>query len=282
MIDDVAMPLRDAATQKGIDLHIRLSKDVPNKVLGDATLIANLLTSLVANAVERTERGKVNLEVSKESESESKLRLRFRVADSGAGLSESELGNLLSGFSKEKSTLGGNGIEGHSTAAEGSAFWFDAELERASTLLIEGAHQNGAGFRHADGVEAGISPPTGEGSEMTYDRKHLLDSVDGNADLAREIVTLYLAESPGMVTELGKNVERQDRQGIESTAHRLRGAMLAMGAGAAVIAADLEELAQTGQLVNCPERFAILAARARALDEALINQELGGVPPTKS
>jgi hypothetical protein len=57
--------------------------------------------------------------------------------------------------------------------------------------------------------------------------------------------------------------------------------MLAMGAGAAVIAADLEELAQTGQLVGCPERFAILAVRARALDEALVKQELGGVSPTK-
>jgi len=281
MIDGAALPLRAAAMDKGIQLNVRVSKDVPNKLLGDEELIAQLLTSLISNAVGWTAHGKVNLEVSKESESGSKVRLRFRVADSGGGLSEGQLGKLLNDYSKHKSTLGGNGIEGSSTPAEGSTFWFEAELERASSLAIASAPHNGTHVRGADGHDLGVPQPNGGQSEMAYDRKHLLDSVDGNAELAREIVTLYLAESPGMVTALGKSVERQDREAIESAAHRLRGAMLAMGAGAAVIAADLEELAQTGQMVGCPERFALLADRARALDEALIKLELGGVSPTR-
>src|SRR5216683_2009343 len=281
MVDDVAMPLRAAAMEKGIELNVRVSKDVPNKLLGDRAFIAQLLASLISNAVGWTAQGKVNLEVSKEGESESRVRLRFGVADSGGGLSEGQLGKLLDDYSKHKATLGGTGIEGSSTPAEGSAFWFEAELERASSLAIASAPHNGTHVRGADGHDLGVPQPNGGQSEMAYDRKHLLDSVDGNSELAREIVTMYLAESPGLVTALGKSVERRDRQAIETTAHRLRGAMLAMGAGAAVIAADLEELAQTGQLVGCPERFAILAVRARALDEALVKQELGGVSPTK-
>ena len=34
----------------------------------------------------------------------------------------------------------------------------------------------------------------------TYDRSHLLASVDGNAEIAREIVALYVTESAGMIS----------------------------------------------------------------------------------
>ena len=149
-------------------------------------------------------------------------------------------------LSKQGAPLGGNGIEGHSTRGEGSAFWFEAELGKASTLRVEGAPTNGADFHGSDLLDGAASRLTLRGHDTTYDRKHLLDSVDGNVVLAREIVTLYLSESPGLVTELGNKVKRQDREGIESAAHRLRGAMLAMGAGAAAIAGDLEELAAVG------------------------------------
>ena len=281
MIDDLAVPLRAGATMKGIDLNVRVAKDIPNKLAGDGALIARMVASLIDSAVGWTAGGKVNLEATKEGESLSKVRLRFRVADSGGGLSEEAIGKVLGDFSKQRMPPGGTGVEGCSTMGEGSAFWFEAELEKAASLAVASAPQNGAQVRGAEGHDPGIPQSNTEESEIAYDRKHLLDSVDGNAELAREIVTMYLAESPRMVSDLGKSVERLDREGIESTAHRLRGAMLAMGARAAVIAADLEELAQSGQLVACPERFAILAARARALDEALVKQELGGVSPPK-
>src|SRR5260370_6362060 len=163
MIDDVAMPLRAAAMEKGIELNVRVSKDVPNKLLGDRALIARLLTSLICQSVEWTAQGKVNLEVSKEGESESRVRLRFRVADSGGGLSAGQLEKLLNENSKYQATLGGNGIEGSSTPAEGSAFWFEAELERASRLTIEGAPHKGPEVRggNGHGLEA-LQPTRGQ------------------------------------------------------------------------------------------------------------------------
>jgi HPt (histidine-containing phosphotransfer) domain-containing protein len=115
----------------------------------------------------------------------------------------------------------------------------------------------------------------------SYDRSYLLASVDGNAEIAREIVSLYVIESAGMISRLGQTIELQDRQAIESAAHRLKGAMLAVGAFAAALAGDLEELAQAGELSACGERFAELTIEAKALNEALIEHELGGVFPRR-
>ncbi len=119
-------------------------------------------------------------------------------------------------------------------------------------------------------------------TKEAYDRSYLLDSVDGNAEIAREIVALYVSESAGMITQLGKTIELENLEAIESAAHRLKGAMLAVGASAAALAGDLEELAQAGELSACRERFASLTIEAKALDEALIRRELGGVLPLKS
>jgi len=114
-----------------------------------------------------------------------------------------------------------------------------------------------------------------------YDRSHLLASVDGNAEIAREIVALYVNESAGMIRRLGQMIEQQNLQAIETAAHRLKGAMLAVGASAAALAEDLEELAKAGELSACGERFATLTIEAKALNEALIQGELGGVLPRR-
>ncbi len=119
----------------------------------------------------------------------------------------------------------------------------------------------------------------GDAPEGPYDRELLLTSVDGDVEMLREIVTVYLHESRDLVNQLGKEVELQDPEGIQVAAHRLKGAMVAVGASAAVIAADLQRLAEGGELGACRERFAILAAEARILNQALIDRELGGVTP---
>ena len=113
----------------------------------------------------------------------------------------------------------------------------------------------------------------------TYDRNYLLESVDGNAEIAREIVALYVNESPAMIGRLAKLIELEDTEAIESAAHRLKGAMLAIGARAAAIAAELEEHAEAGELDRCREKFALLTLEAKALNQALIDGELGGAHP---
>ena len=118
-------------------------------------------------------------------------------------------------------------------------------------------------------------------TKEAYDRRYLLASVDGNPEIAREIVALYVIESARMISRLGETIKLQDLQAIESAAHRLKGAMLAVGANAAALAGDLEELAQAGELTACRERFARLTIEAKALNNALVKRELGGKFPRR-
>jgi CheY-like chemotaxis protein/HPt (histidine-containing phosphotransfer) domain-containing protein len=116
---------------------------------------------------------------------------------------------------------------------------------------------------------------------VPYDRQCLLNSVDGDLDSVRQLVTLYLRESEEILSQLGRKVELQDVEGIQSAAHRLKGVMLSVGADAVTIANDLQELAQNGKVVDCRERFNTLAVEVRALDQALIQHELAGAAPVK-
>jgi CheY-like chemotaxis protein/HPt (histidine-containing phosphotransfer) domain-containing protein len=128
-------------------------------------------------------------------------------------------------------------------------------------------------------------PPAGNPKiNASVDREYLLQSVDGDAQAAREIVSTYLLESPEMVAQLGRQIERQSGDGIQSAAHRLRGAMLAVGAkSAATVAEALENLAASGELEACRETFVSLTGKAGALNRALEQLEFDSVGvPTSS
>jgi PAS domain S-box-containing protein len=271
LVEEMTAALRERAKQKSVQLNVRVSTDVPNELRGDRACLARVVSMLVSNALEWTDNGKVNVEVFKNGESDSKVQLRFQVADSGRGLSKSGLGPVLEQLSAGDARLMGGKMSAGSEEGEGSTFWFEVELQRAPASDLDG-----------DGEAIPRGPPSNTEAQETYDREFLLKTVDGDAEIARGIIRLYLSESPQLVNRLSTEVERQDKEGIESAAHRLKGAMLALGAGAAEIAADLEKLARNGELRACRERFATLAEKAKALDEALIKGELGGVPPARS
>ncbi len=112
-----------------------------------------------------------------------------------------------------------------------------------------------------------ITPPV--------DVDYLLQSVEGNAQAAREIVSSYLLESPQLLGQLSMQVERQSKDGIQTAAHRLRGAMLAIGAkSAATVAEAVENLAASGEVEACRETLVSLLVKAKAVDRALTELEL--------
>jgi PAS domain S-box-containing protein len=262
LIEAVTAGFRDQVKRKGVLLNVRVSTGVPDQLRGDRPSLTRVLSMMLSNAAERTDGGKINLEVFKDRESDSNVQLRFQVADSGKGLSERALESVLAQLSTGEVKPMGAKISAVSAEGEGSTFWLEAEFERAS------ASQS----RDDAGLYGGL--PIRSEPELDYDPEHLLKSVDGDPEIARGIIRLYLTESPQLLAQLGKEIEREDRQGIESAAHRLKGAMLAVGAGAAEIAAQLEKLARSGELRACRERFFTLSIKAKSLDQALNKDEL--------
>src|SRR5229473_211026 len=112
-----------------------------------------------------------------------------------------------------------------------------------------------------------ITPPV--------DHDYLLQSVDGNAQAAREIVSNYLLESPELLGQRSRGVGGKRKDGIVWAAHRLGGAMLSTGArSAARVAQAIKNLAVSGELEACRETFVSLATKAKAVDRALTQLQL--------
>lgn len=108
------------------------------------------------------------------------------------------------------------------------------------------------------------------GQHPTFDRKALLDRLDGDLRLARELIATYLEESPAMWADLRDALDSGACSELERAAHSLRGALAAVSAPQAVQLADrLETASREGHLSEAPARVAELEAELERLDQAL-------------
>jgi PAS domain S-box-containing protein len=98
---------------RGVELGAFFAPGVPTKIIGDSTLLRQVLVNLVGNAVKFTERGGVTVSVSAD-ESESSSCLSFLIEDSGIGIPADRMDRLFKRFSQvDTSTTrryGGTGL----------------------------------------------------------------------------------------------------------------------------------------------------------------------------
>ena len=142
LVDVLSMRSRD----KGLELLIDIANDVPDRVMGDAVRLGQVLTNLASNAIKFTEKGEITLSVTCLSKSLDQTVLQFAVEDTGVGLSEAEIAKIFSAFTQADSSttrrFGGTGlglsickhivelmggsIQVQSTPGRGSVFSFQA------------------------------------------------------------------------------------------------------------------------------------------------------------
>jgi PAS domain S-box-containing protein len=112
------------------------------------------------------------------------------------------------------------------------------------------------------------------------DEAEALSRVDGDADLLRELVELFLASCDEQLAALLRAVERNDAQALRLTSHCLKGAVATFGARAAYEAAlRLEALGKEGDLSGAADAYAALAEAVGRLKPALarLRREGAGV-----
>ena len=82
-----------------------------------------------------------------------------------------------------------------------------------------------------------------------FDRQALLDRVHGDLNLLRELVDLFTAEVPGMLSRIERAIQHGSASELEKASHKIKGSMLQFSAHAAAnIALHLEESGQTGSM----------------------------------
>ena len=134
--------MRFRAKQKGIELRWQVEANVPDRVIGDATRLRQVLVNLVGNAIKFTARGEVSVQVETQEQSVERVILHFRVTDSGIGIPKEKQSMIFEAFTQADSSTtrnyGGTGLglaitTRLVTLMEGK-LWVESEWGQGSTF----------------------------------------------------------------------------------------------------------------------------------------------------
>ena len=113
-VDEVAQLVSHRAHEKGLDLVVAISAEVPDALVGDVLRIRQVLTNLVGNAVKFTDRGRVEIRVESHPSSPDHRLLEFIVIDTGIGIRKEHKGVIFEAFRQADSSttrqFGGTGL----------------------------------------------------------------------------------------------------------------------------------------------------------------------------
>ncbi len=169
LCEGVLSIMRVRASQRGLELQLRLAANLPHALNGDPGRLRQLLLNLVGNAIKFTKVGYVRLVASGEAIGDGRYRLRFDVIDTGIGIASEAQANLFQRFVQADSSAtrryGGTGlglaicrelcrlmggdIGVESAPGRGSRFWFTVVCGRGAA----------AGGRKADATPPRLARP---------------------------------------------------------------------------------------------------------------------------
>ena len=114
LAEAVGVALTARAGNKAIKAETKIAHDLPASVSGDALRLRAALENLADNAVKFTQEGTVMFTVSAEAAPRNRTRLIFTFADSGIGMSASDLKRLFRPFAQASADIakryGGAGL----------------------------------------------------------------------------------------------------------------------------------------------------------------------------
>ncbi len=115
-LDQILLTLGLRAQKKGLELIADIDEAVPERLLGDAAKLRQVLINLLGNAIKFTDHGQVVLTVSSELNNDEQdfALLKFSVSDTGIGISREKHALIFEAFTQaDRSTTrvyGGTGL----------------------------------------------------------------------------------------------------------------------------------------------------------------------------
>ncbi|MHC1745481.1 MAG: transporter substrate-binding domain-containing protein [Syntrophobacteraceae bacterium] len=118
LLEDVLSTLTGLVTvkaqEKGTELILAISPDVPEEMVGDPLRLGQVLLNLASNAVKFTEKGEIVISARKVGESAEEVTVEFEVRDTGIGMSPDEIEKLFKPFNQADTSTtrryGGTGL----------------------------------------------------------------------------------------------------------------------------------------------------------------------------
>ena len=148
VLDNVLTLVAEKAHAKGLELIFNVAADVPQRLVGDALRLSQILINYANNSVKFTDKGQIEIVLRIDERKGDELKLYCAVRDTGIGLTSDQIKLMFQSFQQADSSTtrkyGGtglglsiakklaelmNGTVGvESVAGEGSTFWFTGWL----------------------------------------------------------------------------------------------------------------------------------------------------------
>jgi PAS domain S-box-containing protein len=141
-LGDALKSLAFRAHRTGLELAAEIHPDVPERLIGDAGRLRQVLVNLVGNAIKFTEAGEVIVEVNCPSRTAEAAELCISVRDTGIGIPPGKLAAIFEAFEQvDTSTTrryGGTGLGlaicSRLVALMGGRIWVDSQVGQGSTF----------------------------------------------------------------------------------------------------------------------------------------------------
>lgn len=143
-VSNVMSNLALQAYSKGVELIYNVDRDTPDKLIGDAGRLRQILINLVGNSIKFTEHGEIYVYVKAELLPGQSVKLYFTVRDTGLGIPKDKLDTIFQAFEQVDSSstrkFGGAGL-GLAVSSQlcqmmGGEIWVESELGQGSVFYF--------------------------------------------------------------------------------------------------------------------------------------------------
>ena len=143
-IDDVTKTQIASFRMKGIELHTKISADIPDLLNGDQLRLKQILMNILGNAVKFTNKGSVTISATLDRQMDDILFVKLSILDTGIGIAPDALENVFNPFCQEDSSTtrryGGTGlglsISKKLAGVMGGEIWAESEKGTGSTFTV--------------------------------------------------------------------------------------------------------------------------------------------------
>lgn len=145
LLDDLVTTFEPGCAQRGLDLKLQITNELPVKLKGDPGRLEQALRHLISNAIDSSAAGTIQIDVSALAET----RIRFRISDSSGGNQGGLAPGLFNAFPAGGRAARGtdvgtaialqivdlmDGSFGYETSDQGTAIWFDVAFDHARRI----------------------------------------------------------------------------------------------------------------------------------------------------
>lgn len=95
IVSEITETLDKKYKDQPVTLYTSLKEDVPISLLGDPVRVRQILSILLQNAIDSTEKGSVKLEIWLREKEDDIASIQFEITDDGEGVAESKLKNIF-------------------------------------------------------------------------------------------------------------------------------------------------------------------------------------------